>query len=200
MGPIKMPKIPGQNELKELLKIFPAILSALKFMVLDGPKFFIKQSKLISKFFQKAAPLSLSIFILFFVIFFGIQVFFKKVTDTPDLIPHYPLIAIVIGIIYYMVMSTTMVESFQTYVYKFFVIVFGNPVTKSFYNFKLESKDKPSIKDMALLLGWITTHPVHVVLTLYVYYKALKITLKHTKSYVYSLPYIGAITDAVSDE
>ena len=44
---------------------------------------------------------------MYFFIFLGTQIFLKHVTDTPDLVPHVPLMLFTAYMIYQMVMSNS---------------------------------------------------------------------------------------------
>jgi len=162
--------------LAALLKIFPFILKGLIFIFKTVPLTIIKIIKTATKFIKKSIPLIISIILLYLMIFLGIQVFLKHVTDTPDLIPHVPLILFTLYIIYQLVMyNSKIVKQFQNYVFKLFILLFGNSFVKKYYKFPFTLSAKANSTNMFKLSSWIISRPLHVVFTLFIYYLILKL-------------------------
>lgn len=174
--------------LGQLLKIFPAILGFLKFTLITIPKFIAKVIKQGFKFVKKSIPLLMAIIIMYFLIFLGIQVFLRHVTNTPDLIPHIPLMLFTAYIIYQMVMTNAAIlQKIQTYIFSAFLFLFGNPLLRrAKVKWPFKGVEKPTIKNIAKLSKWIVMNPVQVVFVLSVYYFIVKFILVKFSSQIIS--------------
>jgi hypothetical protein len=174
--------------LGQLLKIFPAILKFLKFTLITIPKFISKVIKEGFKFVKKSIPLLMAIVIMYFLIFLGIQVFLRHVTNTPDLIPHVPLMLFTAYIIYQMVMTNAVVlQKIQTYIFSGFLFLFGNPLLRrAKVKWPFKGVEKPTVKNIAKLSKWIVMNPVQVVFVLSAYYFVVKFILVKFSSQIIS--------------
>ena len=174
---IKNPFAKFTKPLNELLKIFPAILGFLKFTLLTIPKFIRTVFKQGTKFVRRSIPLLFAIIIMYFFIFLGTQIFLKHVTDTPDLVPHVPLMLFTAYMIYQMVMSDSgILQTIQNLIFRIFLFIFGNPLIRRYIKFKwpFKGNEKPTIKNIALLSKWIIFHPLHVASIIFIYYIIIK--------------------------
>jgi len=164
------------NALKDLLKIFPFIFKGLKFLFITLPKTIFKIIKLATRFVKKSIPLLFSVILMYFIIFLGIQVFLKHVTDTPDLIPHLGLVLFTLYIIYQLVMYNSIIlQRFQDYIFKLFLLLFGNIFVKRYFKFPFNLSEKPTLKNLGKLSLWIVKNPINVIFTLFIYYFILKL-------------------------
>lgn len=172
--------------LGDFLKIFPAILKFLKFALITVPKFIAKVLKQGAKFVKKSIPLLFAIIIMYFLIFLSIQIFLKHVTDTPDLIPHIPLMLFTAYIIYQMVMTNSKVlESIQNIIFRIFLFLFGNPLLRGKAKWPFKGDEKPTVKNIAKLSKWIVFNPVRVMFILGIYYFIVKFILLKFKTEIF---------------
>ena len=179
----------GAKALKDLLKIFPAILKFLKFAFITAPKFIARVLKEGFRFVKKSIPLLFAIIIMYFFIFLSIQIFLKHFTDTPDLIPHIPLMLFTAYIIYLMVMTNSKVlNSIQIFIFRAFLFLFGNPLIKKFgiKKWPFKGNEKPTIKNIAKLSKWIVFNPLHVIFVLSFYYIIVKFILLKFKNEIFA--------------
>lgn len=176
----------GAKALGDFLKIFPAILKFLKFAFITAPKFIARTLKTGAKFVKKSIPLLFAIIIMYFFIFLGIQIFLKHVTDTPDLIPHIPLMLFTAYIIYQMVMTNAgVLRTLQNYIFRAFLFLFGNPLVRGRAKWPFKGTENPTIKNIAKLSKWIVFNPLHVMFVLSVYFVIIKFVLLKFKTEIF---------------
>jgi hypothetical protein len=169
-----------KKPLKELAGIFPSLVSGLIFLVKTLPKSIITVSKTAFKFGKKSVPLFLAVIISYITIFLGIQIFLKKVTDTPDLVPHLVIVVLSLYIVYNMVMENEgLLRIIQIYIYNFSVLVFGNSFTRKIYKFKLTEKDQPTFKNIVKLSVWMVSNPIQFIMTIYIIYSVIYMSIKN---------------------
>jgi hypothetical protein len=152
----------------QLFKLLPVLLKGFMFLFIGLPKLIFAQIKNAMKFIKKSIPIAFAVVLSYLLVFFGLQLLITNVLGTPGLIPHAPLAAFSLLIVYQLVMTQSdLMKKFQTYLLKGFVFIFANPLTKEIFNFNVKIDPKNPLKSMPKILVWSAKNIVKIILTIF---------------------------------
>jgi hypothetical protein len=152
----------------QLFKLLPVLLKGFMFLFLGLPKMIFAQIKNAMNFIKKSIPIAFAVILTYLLVFFGLQMLITNVLGTPGLIPHTPLAAFALLIVYELVMTQgDLMKKFQTYLLKAFLFIFANPLTKELFNFNVNIDPKNPLKSMPQILAWAAKNMVKIILTFF---------------------------------
>ena len=152
----------------QLFKLLPILLKGFMFLFVGLPKMFFAQIKNALNFLKKSIPIAFAVILSYLLVFFGLQLLITNVLGIPGLIPHAPLAAFSLLIVYELVMTQgNLMKKFQTYLLKAFVFIFANPLTKEIFNFNVKIDPRNPLKSMPKILAWAAKNMVKIILTIF---------------------------------
>jgi len=169
----------------QLFQLLPVLLKGFMFLFVGLPKMIFAQIKNAFKFIKKSIPIAFAVILSFFLVFFGLQMLITNVLGTPGLIPHPPLAAFTLLIVYELVMTQgDLMKKFQTYLLKGFLFIFANPLTKELFNFNVKIDKKKPLKSMGKILAWSAKNMVKIILTFFFLIFLLKVGAEKIWGYI----------------
>jgi len=154
--------------LEGIAQIIPFLIKGTLFIFVDLPKYIFGVIKSIGNFIKKSIPVLFAVILTFMLVFFGLQIIISKVMDTPGMIPHIPLAAFSLFIVYELVTNEyDLLKSFQKKIFDAFLFIFANPLLKDILGFDVKVDSKNPLKSMPQILKWIGKNILKIILFLF---------------------------------
>ena len=169
----------------QLFQLLPVLLKGFMFLFVGLPKMIFTQIKNVINFIKKAIPIAFAVVLSYMLVFFGLQIMITNVLGTPGLIPHAPLAAFSLLIVYELVMTQgDLMKQFQTLLLKGFLFIFANPLTKDLFNFNVQIDKKNPLKSMPKILSWVAKNIVKIIITVFFLMFLTKISAEKIWGYI----------------
>lgn len=145
-----------------ILKIIPMLIKLLMFIMIKLPQMIFKALSQIGKFVGNAMKVPFAVVVSFFLVFLLLQTTITQLTGVPGLIPHIPLAAFALFIVYDLVVNKVQfLRSFQQSLLNGFLFIFNNPITKPLFKFNANPNNITSV------LMWCLKNSITIVVTLF---------------------------------
>lgn len=145
-----------------ILKIIPMLIKLLMFIMVKLPQMIFKTLSKIGKFGSNAMKVPFAVIVSFFLVFLLLQTAITQLTGVPGLIPHIPLAAFALFIVYDLVVNkVAFLRSFQQSLLNGFLFIFNNPITKPLFKFNANPHSMTSV------LMWCLKNSITIITTLF---------------------------------
>lgn len=141
-----------------ILKLIPVFLK----LFIELPKYIFKTLGKVKTFAKNSTKYAFAMIVSFFLIFLLLQTTITYLTGVPGLIPHIPLAAFALFIVYDLTVNRVqLLASFQKSLLNGFLFIFNNPISKPLLKFNANPKKFTSV------LMWCIKNSVTVIAMLF---------------------------------
>lgn len=141
-----------------ILKLIPVFLK----LFIELPKYIFKTLGKVKTFAKNSTKYAFAMIVSFFLIFLLLQTALTQLTGVPGLIPHIPLAAFALFIVYDLTVNRVqLLASFQKSLLNGFLFIFNNPISKPLLKFNANPKNFTSV------LMWCIKNSVTVIAMLF---------------------------------